>query len=260
MRILEAFSAAKSGDESLNEDALVVGDKIAAVFDGETSKERPTNPTGGRLAAQACAAAVLGIEPGSPPYQVVEALHTAVRALNAGPGAAAVGAVLDSAAGWVVRVGDVAVAVDGRFDLGSKPSSRAAAQARAAMTAALLTQGVPAKRLRTEDPGRAMIMPLLVAQRVWRNHPTSRWGFGCIDGTATPPQLIDVFWVPDGCEVVLASDGYFDPRPTLAASEAALSVALTADPLRISDPPATKGVTAAAFSFDDRSYLRAVLT
>ena len=259
MRVIETFTASKRWDESLNEDAFVVTDHIAAVFDGETNKGAHVDPSPGRLTAQACAKTVAGLESGFDPVEIVAALHEAVRLLDAGPGAAASGAVLDAAAGLVVRVGDVAVGVDGSFDMGSKPSDPIAAAARSALTAALSAQGASADELRADDPGRRMVMPLLLAQRVWRNVPDARWGFGVIDGTATPFELIDVFRVPDGAEVVLASDGYADPRPTLAESEAVLSEALKRDPLCVTEMPSTKGIAAGAVSFDDRTYLRIIL-
>ena len=257
VQLIEMFTASKTGDDTLNEDTLAVTEHMAAVFDGETSKDDPRRePAPGWLASRACAAAVAELEPGCEPAEIAAVLHDAVRALDAGPGAAASGAVLDAASKRVVRIGDVSVGVAGRFNIGAKPADRVAAAARAALAAALAAAGVSPEDLSANDPGRAMVMPLLLAQRVWRNHPDTAWGFGCIDGTATPPELIDVFYVPDGAEVVIASDGYDDPLATLAQTEASLAESLLRDPMRVARHPSTKGIAAGAVSFDDRSYLR----
>ena len=68
--------------------------------------------------------------------------------------------------------------------------------------------------------------------------------------------MIDVFDIPEGAEVILATDGYCDPRPTLADSERAPAEAIGQDPLRIGPPPGTKAVKPGHISFDDRTYVR----
>jgi len=57
-------------------------------------------------------------------------------------------------------------------------------------------------------------------------------------------------------EVVLDSDGYLSPAPTLRDPEAELSASLAADPLRIGVHASTKAPPAGANSFDDRTYVR----
>jgi hypothetical protein len=65
--------------------------------------------------------------------------------------------------------------------------------------------------------------------------------------------------VPDGVrEVVITTDGYPEPAPTLAEAERLLAERLARDPLML-EPPETKGKRPAANSFDDRAYLRVAL-
>ena len=42
---------------------------------------------------------------------------------------------------------------------------------------------------------------------------------GRIDGTHTPDELIEVIDITDAHEIVMATDGYIEPRRTLAESE-----------------------------------------
>ena len=157
----------------------------------------------------------------------------------------------------IVRVGDVAVSINGAFDMGHKRVDTVAAACRAALLQSMLDDGATICDLQaSNDPGREMILPLLRAQAVWRNQPQSEYGFGSLDGTATPAEMIDVFDVPLEAEVVIATDGYIEPRSTLAFSEQTLANTLAKDPLRIGPPPGTKGVMLGHGSFDDRTYLR----
>ena len=176
--------------------------------------------------------------------------------MDVSPEAAAVGAVVDATTRRVIRVGDVSVGVDGVFDIITKRVDLVAARARAALIHAHLAAGTTADQIRAEDPGRAMVLPLIRSQRVWRNRPHPVWGFAVIDGSGTPPSMIDVIEVPAGSEVVLATDGYVSPASSLAASEAALAASLAQDPLRVGMVPATKAVSVDGVSFDDRSYVR----
>ena len=60
-----------------------------------------------------------------------------------------------------------------------------------------------------------------------------------------------------GTEVVLATDGYPTPAPTLTQAEAELAALLARDPLRIEKAaPGTKGRRPGHASYDDRAYVR----
>jgi len=61
---------------------------------------------------------------------------------------------------------------------------------------------------------------------------------------------------PSGAVVILASDGYPELGPTLAASEAALEAVRREDPLCMSRFKSTKGFVDGQLSFDDRAYVR----
>ena len=270
-RVVEQFTASKTGCEDDNEDACVVTDRLAAVFDGETDKRaRPPGAGGmppGRAAAQAMADTAAGLLPDEMTApEIAAALNAAVasaRGDGAGAGCAAVGAVLDLRLGRIVRVGDVTVGIDGAFDAPHKKVDDAAGLFRAAVLWSQIAEGAGGSDLLASDPGRAAVLPLLRAAHRWRNHDPGPAGggyeFGAFDGRPIPARFIELIEVPPGSEVVLCTDGYDDPRPTLAESEEALASSLEADPLRIAGPrPGTKGLKPGCVSFDDRSYVRVV--
>lgn len=82
-------------------------------------------------------------------------------------------------------------------------------------------------------------------------------GFGAFDGTPIPDRFLGVVDVPDTVtEIVLASDGYLGPSPTLAEAEAHVASLLREDPSCISLHVAEERLREAANWFDDRAYLR----
>lgn len=255
--VIEVRSVAKSGAPDLNEDSYAVTDYATAVFDGATDKNESPPPTPGRLAAVALAERVAEISDDCHPEALVKELHAAVAPLatdHCEP--TAVAAVVHVPSRKVIRVGDVAVGVNGAFDIPRKRIDEIAAAARAALLEARLAAGASVADLMEADPGREMILPLLREARQWRNRPDAPYGFAAIDGVETPAAMIDVFDIPPRSEVVLATDGYVSPQPDLDASERALAESIRRDPLRLGPPPGTKGVRPGHISFDDRTYLR----
>ncbi|MEO3807397.1 hypothetical protein ABGB17_00195 [Sphaerisporangium sp. B11E5] len=272
----ECSEVAKGG--GAGEDRVVVledeaGVRCAAVVDGATDKSGRDHGgvTGGALAAEEVVRTLRRLDPGSGPDAGVTALTEGMRLLRsrwgvgqddpAGP--CAVVAVAWPRDGVVWRVGDVHVALgheDGSWErhAGEKAVDRVLADTRAAYLHALLASGTSAGELARDDPGRELIMPVLRRQGALANRD-GRFGYGVVDGRAVPPRFVDVLKLRGDCrDVVLASDGYLRAAPTLQIAERELASSLRADPLRIGEFPATKGVPPGAGSFDDRAYLRLV--
>ena len=257
VEVLDRFCAAKSGKDYLNEDAYVVTDEVVAVFDGETNKGQHEIPSPGRRASTTLVTAITELGGNYDPPFVVKYLHSAIaRIRSEGFEPVAAGAIFIAPTRQIIRVGDITVGIDGVMDVPRKLVDEVAAGARAALLEAHLCAGRSVDNLLATDPGREMILPLLREARNWRNRTGSAFGFGAIDGRGTPADLIDVFDVPHHCEIVLATDGYLRPRPTLAESERLLQESIRLDPLRIGPQPGTKAVRPGYVSFDDRTYVR----
>jgi hypothetical protein len=247
-------------------DVLIRAPDLVGVADGATGK--PWDPPGspdGRTLALTVAEVLAGPRRGSAADAVAACTETiaalfAAAGLAPGSGSAATVAVLDARSRQVWRVGDVSVLIDGeRFP--TRPNGeRMVAAARALVLTERLAAGANVDELLADDPGRATVQPLLRALVGLRNRDVPGYGYGAIDGTPVPAGLLEVIELPAGpCEVVLASDGYPYPAATLAESERLLRERLAADPLMITDPPATKGWAKGRNSFDDRAYVRARL-
>lgn len=274
--VVESASTPKKA--GANEDVLVLrrdtrGELLfAAVIDGATDKSGRSygDLTGGALAARHVAAALERLGPEAEAAAAVAAITAELDTMRAhwnidpedrvAPSAVAV--IFAVRARQVWRVGDSHLAwrAGGAWTrhVGEKAVDVAAASARAAYLTCLLEGGATVAELAAEDPGRAMILPILMRQSQLANsdaeHP---FAYGVLDGTAVPARFIETFTLPgDVEEVVMASDGYLDPAETLTGAEDELAVSLAGDPLRIGDRPATKGLAPGANSFDDRTYVR----
>lgn len=261
-RVIEKLTVSKTGNDILNEDIYVLTDTIVAVFDGETDKRdnAQDNPSPGRVAACILAEAATELPEDCHPAIIVKYLCRAIASVST-PDVepVAVGAILDLNTRSLVRVGDISIGINGVFNSSHKRIDKIAGQARAALLLSELHSGATVDYLRSTDPGREMILPLLRAASKWRNQSDLEFGFGAFDGRDIPAEFIDVFEIPSGSDVVLASDGYDNPQPTLAESEKLLAESIQRDPLRLGPPPGTKGVHVDNCSFDDRTYVRVKL-
>ena len=104
-----------------------------------------------------------------------------------------------------------------------------------------MLNGASVDELLRDDPGRKLIRPIVEGQHAFRNLASSSpLAFGAIDGH----------------EVVLVTDGYFTPAPSLAAAERQLREVLATDPLLIGEFASTKGWVPGSDSYDDRAYVR----
>lgn len=260
VRIIEQFTAAKSGVDAQNEDRIFVTDSFAVVADGATSL-RPARrvPSPGSLVADVICRQIQDIEPDWDAARSIASLSNAVKAA-AGQGRqlAASVVIYSRARREIWSVGDCRyLAGNSRFEPAYALESLLK-QLRAFVIAAELAAGNSVDSLRSGDKGREAIKPFLRRQKSFANaeYP-SPWAYGVINGRHVPPRFIHVFDVP-ACvdEIVLASDGYPSIEPTLARSEEALSRLVSQDPLCYRLHMATKGVPPGATAFDDRAYLR----
>ncbi|MEV0705197.1 hypothetical protein AB0I53_45795 [Saccharopolyspora sp. NPDC050389] len=229
------------------------------IFDGISSPlRRDGELPSGQAFARAAARALLAVDPDVDARTAVDLITRQLAQIgvaHAGP-FGSVAAIYAPDRGEVWRVGDVHVAIDDRHLPGSKRIDAAMAGFRAAINAAALAVGTPLSDIIHDDPGLAAAAPLLAAQPTLANHPGA-FGYGVLNGTPIPDELIETYSVPSNGRVVLASDGYLGPERTLADAERQLHRAIADDPACIG-PLWTMGkaLTRNTAAPDDRAYIR----
>ncbi len=265
MKIVEAFTASKTGDDSKNEDAIVITPDFIAVLDGVTSKQCPPidGKTGGRFASGEVACLIEDFPVDITAIEAVKRLNAGLRAavsfktqLPAGvEPPSVVAAIYSRALGQIWRVGDLALMMDGVINDGGKEVDRVASAARAFAIEIALSEGRRLDDIALHDIGREQIMPLLKGQHFFANR-LGPYGYAVIDGSSVPEGMIEIFDVRETRELVMASDGYPEIFGTLAESEAFLAEVLHEDPLLFRKFKSTKGLQPGNISFDDRTYVR----
>lgn len=268
IRIIEQTSIAKS-TTTPSEDAVVVTASYAAVIDGATPKTDYRYPTGerpGQLAARLLREAI-----GQLPRQAtaVETVALLTQALHQ-EGVRACDRPIASCAIYsdyrreVWMLGDcqyATLSADGTMQhyTHEKRIDYLLADWRRAVISSYLSRGLmTVDEIQANDPGRRIIQPHITRQVRYQNldsqHPLA---YCMLDGEPVAERLIRIDPIAaDTQQLILATDGYPELRPTLAASEAVLLDLLEQDPLCIGPLLGTKGLRPGCRSFDDRTYLR----
>ena len=285
MDVIETFLRGKRPDQSQCEDAFVLGGHFAAVIDGVTAKTKlrypaaaPGGPTRspGRFAADVLAA-YLGREDFDGRLQKM-ALADLLRELDARLQKAALEALRTDGGASELRLEDWPRAClllynDYRHEVGSYGEcqcvvrgavvshqtelDRVKADKRRKVGGGFLAAGGTEDEVRAHDPGRDAIKEALVSQFQYENKRVPL-GYPVLNALGTDAGLAVTYSVPEGSDLVLASDGYPDGClcGTLAESEERLRGVLERDPLCYKENRQTKGLQAGNESFDDRCYLR----
>ena len=116
------------------------------------------------------------------------------------------------------------------------------------------------EKITKHDIGRGAVVPMIEKQLWFENKP-GMFGYPVLNGLNFAEEMIKVWTVPSGTEVVLASDGYPQLRRTLEESEAKLREIIAEDPLCLGvggGKAGVKGIMEGMESFDDRSYVRVI--
>ena len=272
MKIIENNIIGKKSQEAC-EDGLVITDDFIAVIDGSTSKTpKHLSPDmkNGRYAMMLISeyiqqelkpdASVDDFCQGITAYiynKVYQPMGIAERLLQHPEERLTASAIIYSQQRKEVwMVGDCQAIIKGQWYDNSKPYEQEIAMKRVA----LIQQGMaPAE-------ARKCIEPMLIEAMLEGQNKS----YAVIDGFPIYLEGVRAVSVEDDSstessssefntssqEIVLASDGYPFLKPTLAASEAALSHLIAHDPQCIHDFIATKGLVEGNKSFDDRTYIR----
>lgn len=256
IEIIESFIEGKNMPDDC-EDALLVADNFVGVFDGMSSPLAEDSQRSGRLFATTARDACLTVPADSTSSEAIAAMTSALSDLgvrHAGP-FGAVGAVYSVHRREIWRVGDIHIRINDRVYPGAKDVDNALASYRAAYNAAFLAAD-PDADIRLTDPGLAAATPLLTVQGHLANHP-GPFGYGVFNGVAVPEELIEILPVSAGDEIVLATDGFLSPGPTLDAAQAELHAAQKRDPLALGELQSMAKCLRPGFrAHDDRTYLR----
>lgn len=268
MEVVEQHSLAKS-TTTPSEDAVVVTAYYAAVIDGATPKTAyryPTGETPGQLAARLISEAIALLPPDATALsaigQLTQALHQEDVLPCDRPIASCV--IYSTRRREVWLVGDCQFATltaQGVMQCIDNPKriDHILADWRRAIVTSYLSRGLmTAAEIQANDPGRRIIQPHITRQVRYQNarsgHPLS---YCMLDGEPVNERDILIYPLANDVEsLILATDGYPELLPTLAASEARLAQLLTADPLCIGPLMGTKGIRPGCQSYDDRTYLR----
>ena len=267
MHIIEQSVIGKYPDSALCEDGLFISEHFVAIVDGATSKGklRWSGHTAGRHACTILLQALAGL-----PADI--AGEAAITRLNQSLTAAGELFHQELARSHVERLmasiviysavrrqvwsfGDCQYCINQNYYKEEKKTDTLLSEVRSFALEAELAAGRTLADLQSRDVGRELIMPFLELQSQFANRGED-WRFAVLDGFAIDLRDVHAVDVPPGSEVILASDGYPELEPTLAASEAALEAVRREDPLCMSRFKSTKGFVAGQLSFDDRAYVR----
>lgn len=267
--LLDQHTCGKAGELDGREDAVVVTDRHAFVLDGVGSYPsfEVAGSAPGRLAVDTVRPLLEQLPADATLRQTVDSLSAAIAEVLAThrvdlaslPRPPAVQLTGYSAAlRQVWRVGDTSVRIDGKEHLRDQQFDLLCNQMRTMLRHAAVLSGRSVEASLSEDPMLPFLPALVAAQAQLLNRDSdSPYAFGWVTASPTPGRFLETFTVPQGSEVVLATDGHLGAPATLRAAEAALATELARPPLadmrRLADRDA---LGAGMVSFDDRAYVR----
>lgn len=252
--ISEYFLCGKYGDEEKCEDAIYVGDRFVAVIDGVTSQGICGKKTTGRIAAERLLDAFEKLDEDDP-FHMLEKLD---RALTGKERLRASVIIYDRKNHVVISYGDCRCRIGDTVHSEEKRIDVKLSLKRAEVIKTLLASGEETiDSLRERDRGREAILPEIEKQCIHENKSDDPYGYPVLNGEGINPEMIKIYKVRAGEDVILCSDGYPEVCSTLAESEQALTEILKTDPLMIGQGHrSTKGWMKGQGSFDDRAWVK----
>lgn len=267
INIKEKTIVSKRSDGTECEDGLFISNDFICVVDGVTSKGKWTfdGHTSGYYAKELVLKgmenmpadisgeeAVLRlnqcIADGYTPERREEALHNSDEKIQANI------IIYSVSKKQIWSFGDCQCIINGEFFAHEKIFDVVLSRARALYLETERICGKTEAELLAHDTGREFILPLLKKQSLLEN-AESKYCIVNINGFEIDPCRIIKYDLHSGDEIVLASDGYPQLKPTLAESEKILAETLKRDPLCCKEYLSTKGLKEGNASFDDRTYI-----
>lgn len=265
LQILDSLCESKTGNNQDCQDILVISDDYIAVIDGVTSKTPVlfNGKTGGRLAAEFISNFLLGnnLDPLVDGRTAINRIQNAMKEFarsnnldNQGIHLCASAVIYSVSRRQIWTVGDCQFVLNGTHYSFPKKVDTILSEARALAMHMLLASGMTEEELMKNDQARTLILDELRMQHFLENSD-DEYGYSVFSSKGQV-QSFTITDVPEGSEVILASDGYPELLPTLAQSEARLNEILRSDPLCYKVYKSTKGLVAGSTHFDDRTYVR----
>ncbi len=269
MKTIESFIQGKRIDQSNCEDGLYIGDNLVVVIDGVTTKgNRLVNGLTSGVFAKNTIVQFLNENDNLYKLSAIDflfSLHTAlseaVIKLNESvayeyyPRANVI--VYNGYYQEVWSYGDCQGIVDGRVLDFSKEIDYINSTFRALHIENALLNGMTIEDIQENDIGRKAIEHALIMQYDFENKDCP-FGYPVLNGLSFNEKMIKSIQVPVGTEVILASDGYPNLKPTLEESEKSLEEVIKTDPLCFRQYKSTKGISKGNISYDDRTYWRGI--
>ena len=151
--------------------------------------------------------------------------------------------------------GDCQCSINGIAHTHTKEIDVINAKLRAARLKEALRDGMSMDELIINDIGRDAILENLLKQFTYENKKEN-YGYPILNGMGIEKEMLCIYKVKNGDEIILASDGYPKLGRSLEESEAKLQRIITKDPLCFQLYPSTKGIKEGNISFDDRAFCR----
>jgi len=261
--VIERLCAtAKTPDR--NEDRLVVTENFVAVIDGATNSGPIQGRPGGIVAAEAVAETMLALPPDATARQFADDA-TARLAARIGPWPdRRLARPCASVVAWspqrqeIWRIGDCHFRIDDAEFVGEKLVDRISYEFRCAVLRLRLALGVTdLDRERNVPTLEQPFMPLVEVQHGFANADVDdALAYGVIDGAPIPDRFIETHSTAGAREIVLCSDGFPQPRATLAQGLADLERIKRDDPLMVRLVTGSRPFFPGADYFDDTTYVR----
>lgn len=272
MKIIDNFTVSRRGDMEHNEDAIVVTDNFACVFDGATRINGMlwNGQTCGKIATILLSDAAKSLPKTIDGESAIELFTARIarfydqnnvyETMCNDPSKRLTASIIvySRHKREIWRVGDCQFMIDDQLFSNRLPLEAIISSARSLFLNIELSKGKSLSELMQNDTGREFIEPLLKGKSVFQNSClASPYSYGAIDGFKVPKNQIEIVSINASVKhLVLASDGYPVLKPTLKESEQMLAEILVTDPMCIWNFMATKGKTLANESFDDRAFLK----
>lgn len=267
MEIIEVFRKGKSRNK-ICEDQYAITDNFVAVIDGVTSKSdfRFDGKTTGRLAADIIKSVIETMPECTSLEGFLEGVNERFAMMcdvypylknNRDKGMQSVCAIYSDYYREIWMIGDCQVMVDGREYHNNKPSDEILSNMRSLVVSCLSSDHTEQESM---DVARGIVLPWILESTKFANDADSPYGYARINGEDIPESLIKKITLDSlDHEIVLASDGYPFLKNTFAESEHCLKQTMLIDPACCTFL-STKALCEGDDSFDDRTYIRFVIT